>query len=718
MRQPTVVANIPPKEQVVVDLFDMGSSGATQQQQQAPSQSNGWDAFGGSTGQQQQNFANFGGPPQQVPPSQQQQNFANFGAPHAMPPQQQQNFANFPAPVQPQQQNFGSFPSGPPTPPGQPKQQEQPGAGGFANFTGQQQQQLPPQNFGNFPSQPPQPQLQNVASFPPQQEKPFQQGGPPHSAQQQHPPTPPNQQPPTPTPQNQQGGFGKFAPQGGMQQQPLQHQQGGFPPQQQQQQGGFGKSTPQQPPQQHGIGVGNVPPQQQPQSVSGNAQVGVAPQQQQACVAPQQQQAVAQDKFAAFNSFHISQAEKAPATNGVTANSVASEGLGVKHPSTDAMSNLSVSSGVTKKPGPPNPRASKYAAGQKVYYKSASYVGSAEVLKVHFDDALEPFYTIKVQDKEKQTDDMHLAECGPLQAEIQKMLSGLSDDQLDQVKRYVSQLSSGNAAPIAPSLSVPSLSAAPPQQQQQIGGFGRQQQLANGSPQIQVSSPSAPQLNQPHPQQQQTGVLSMPQLKHAPAHQQPQTNMPGTQPPQQQAQPPPDMQQPTANQGFPGPAPPQMGQFFGMMPQSQMTMGGEGISAGGGGSFDGIPSPSTNDSKPGIPQQNGLPVPPLSQTAQQMQQNPMPSPPGQTQQQMQFPPPQQQQMQFPPPQQQQMPQGHVQFPPQQQQMQPQGQQQQQMQLRHGQQQPQTQFQQPPQQVQKQQAPQSPMSPKGNPFDFY
>eukprot|EP00980_Cylindrotheca_fusiformis_P001293 scaffold333_cov133-Cylindrotheca_fusiformis.AAC.19 len=53
---------------------------------------------------------------------------------------------------------------------------------------------------------------------------------------------------------------------------------------------------------------------------------------------------------------------------------------------------------------------SKYAEGQIVWYKYRGTKSKAKILKVHFDDDLEPFYDIQWNDREKQTDDAHLEE--------------------------------------------------------------------------------------------------------------------------------------------------------------------------------------------------------------------------------------------------------------------------------------------------------------------
>ena len=75
-----------------------------------------------------------------------------------------------------------------------------------------------------------------------------------------------------------------------------------------------------------------------------------------------------------------------------------------------------------------------------MYYKSTSFAGPATVIKVHYDDELQPFYTVEVDGKEKQTDDAHLEEKNPLHVEIDNWLPTLSGDQLKQVHQLVSNM--------------------------------------------------------------------------------------------------------------------------------------------------------------------------------------------------------------------------------------------------------------------------------------
>jgi hypothetical protein len=72
----------------------------------------------------------------------------------------------------------------------------------------------------------------------------------------------------------------------------------------------------------------------------------------------------------------------------------------------------------TEAPNPTNERKTKFKKGQNVFYKSANYDGPAKIIKVHFDNALEAFYTIAVDGKEKQTDDGHLSAKSPMSTSV------------------------------------------------------------------------------------------------------------------------------------------------------------------------------------------------------------------------------------------------------------------------------------------------------------
>lgn len=101
----------------------------------------------------------------------------------------------------------------------------------------------------------------------------------------------------------------------------------------------------------------------------------------------------------------------------------------------------------------------RYQSGQKAYYRNTSYMGEAEIIKVHFDDDLQPFYTIIVDGKEKQTDDSHLTPMSNdlLLYEINEALKGLSMEQLQKVQSLIHELTSGSsqkASSLSPSPAV------------------------------------------------------------------------------------------------------------------------------------------------------------------------------------------------------------------------------------------------------------------------
>jgi hypothetical protein len=157
-----------------------------------------------------------------------------------------------------------------------------------------------------------------------------------------------------------------------------------------------------------------------------------------------------------------------------------------------------------------------YKTGQKVYYKSASYAGEAQVVKVHLDDDLVPYYTILVDGKEKQTDDAHLSAAVRKNAgkreEIDKIVSSMSESQLDQVLAFVRQLQGGSAAsPSLPSSrpvphSTPARSSTGPVATAPAGGWngGIPSPIPVAPPTVaSVNPPTQQALQQPQQQQQQ-----------------------------------------------------------------------------------------------------------------------------------------------------------------------------------------------------------------------
>jgi hypothetical protein len=98
-----------------------------------------------------------------------------------------------------------------------------------------------------------------------------------------------------------------------------------------------------------------------------------------------------------------------------------------------------------------------------VFYKSASYSGDAQVVKVHLDDDLMPYYTILVDGKEKQTDDAHLSVSkSPAREEAEKLISTLSESQLERAVAFLRTLHVGSApAATVPSSQTPTTPAKP-----------------------------------------------------------------------------------------------------------------------------------------------------------------------------------------------------------------------------------------------------------------
>jgi chromodomain-helicase-DNA-binding protein 7 len=428
-----------------------------QQQQKQQSQMNGFADFG------QQQFQ----PPQ---PAQQNQGFANFGQP-TVPPQQNQAFAAFPQPGSGQQeqnqatpvqgrQGFATFPQPGPGQQGQNASTQAPGQQGFAAFpqSGPGQQQQPPsQNQFHAPNQVPGTQI----------------GPPVHGqVQSQHPPTQPPGQPQS----FPHGSQGSSAP-------PLQ-QMLQFP-----NQAGGGMPQPQftaQPPAHQG-----PPPSQElhqhapapmPQVVGHFQQAPAQTQQQfpnqasgfpqpQASMQAPTQQAVASGPPAGPPTPGPPAPAAAPSAPPASDASVASGTMGVSSEgqnASDAFSSLSVApkkEEVSQPEAPPNHPVSKFKAGQTVVYKkSDSSLDIANIVKVHFDDALEPFYTIKLTSgKEKQTDDAHLTvpEPSPLHEEISNMLLLFSSDQLEQVKQFVASMQTASASATPDTLRPPSSQGQP-----------------------------------------------------------------------------------------------------------------------------------------------------------------------------------------------------------------------------------------------------------------
>ncbi|GKY92794.1 hypothetical protein MPSEU_000249100 [Mayamaea pseudoterrestris] len=481
--QPTVVQL--PKEPEV-DLF--GSGNYSNALNPALSGNQGWDAFGGSQQQQQQhqqppafqaNFANFDAPPQQNQPQQsysQQQNDAfpaDFGSSQVRQqlqhPTQQQQIQQ--QPIQQQQPtlhqhiqqqpafqaNFASF--------DQQQQTHETQQHGFANYNDQQpqqqqmqphtQQQQQPSNFANSNQEPtPIQQRQTQGNVVNSDQQQTQQ---PHGfANVSHQTTSPTQVQPS-SHHHPPGSFANFTqPPASLTQQLQSHVASSHHPQQ------------------------NQPPQNSVSQDSNQFQ-GYHAQRLQLSESQGNQQQLG--SFAAFQSQpmvpvasgqlqHVGASTNGESTHqpmsstqqqhsASTAMTPAERGSSdLETHAVDHFASLADLTPTKAKPSStaeivtakekvsvthkPVAGASKYKSGQRVYYTSSSFVGMVTIVKVHVDDELEPFYTIAVDGKERQTDNEHLAEKSPTQIEIEAILLELTDKQLEDVLIYTNRLKNGS----------------------------------------------------------------------------------------------------------------------------------------------------------------------------------------------------------------------------------------------------------------------------------
>jgi len=452
--------NAQPQQQ---PTFSANFGQVPQQQQQAQMQQ----------GQQQHSAfqANFGQMPQQQQPSTPQSNFGQMsqgqqqgqmpqGHQHGQTPQGQQQGQMTQGQQQPAfQSNFGQT----------LQQQQQP------SQMQQGQQQLTPQ------------QGQQQASFGQQNRAGGQVAGSAQHGQ----------------PQQVQGGLGQIQQQQGQQQQPMfnanfsqgqpaqQQVTPSTPQQQQQQQNGFanfGQAQMQQMPtsQQNGA-VGPYPSQEQPVSQKQPAlqhpshqpnQVVQTQQPGQQQAAAQQQQQQQQPAPVSTNSMAHTMPEEPskmpppppppPEPTPQSEGEAPSMGMGISAGSSsvgnkvdDAFSSLSLEpsplgqsmqqptvGGQTKQTG------SKFKEGQTALYSNSQHNRiSVTIMKVHYDDDLEPYYTISLPDgKEKQTDDAHLAlsddsPSKPVEAQGQEMqpsshasISSMPKDMSPEIEQIVALL--------------------------------------------------------------------------------------------------------------------------------------------------------------------------------------------------------------------------------------------------------------------------------------
>ncbi|KAL3942571.1 MAG: hypothetical protein SGBAC_003241, partial [Bacillariaceae sp.] len=522
--QPTR-AQIPPKPAAATPdlLGGFGAPAPAPTPAPAPQQqgNQSWDAFGGSNQQpqaQSQNFANFGGSPAKAPPN---DPFAS-GPPATQPPQQQNNggWDAFGGSGQNQQQggfaNFNSPSNATNQPPNDP----------FAAAPAPPQQQPPqqqqPQNFANFGGGPPaQPAQQQFGNFGGQQQPPQQQQMPPQQMQQQQMQQPQIQQPGVLTGQPQMNP--QMGQQPGQNQQPNmnmgqpmgQHQQQALPQTQNQ----FGNMNVQQPNQ-------NGMPQMQtaqPTSMQSAPQAMPNPAIQQP-PAPQGSAPPA-DPMDAFSHLSV----------GGSSNTQSSRQGDTKP---------EVTSGDEKD--------KKYKEKQVVAYKSNGKFSLARIEKVHLDDELTPYYTIKIEfEKEKQTDNAHLQELSPSFDNVLESILQLSEEDMKKVNHFLSTMPRSQPSAPAPasqsqSSSAPSSGPAPSMGQAPTMGQAPSPMMPTGQPQMGQQQPT-PNMNMPAARAPSMSTQAMPSMQQQNPQQPNLGGMPSPQPKQESLG------------GIPSPQPQQMG---------------------------------------------------------------------------------------------------------------------------------------------------------------
>lgn len=255
----------------------------------------------------------------------------------------------------------------------------------------------------------------------------------------------------------------------------------------------------------------------------------------------------------------------------------------------------------------------KYKTGQRVYYKSSSYVGMVNVVKVHLDDELEPFYTISVDGKEKQTDDAHLTLKSPVQVEVESILLELSDQQLKDVLDYTTRLKNGS----------PASATVTQQPSRSISSPASATSVPAGNAAISPAPVGLPTLPQHGGHFQHLGQMPMPQTLfpgQTQLHQQQSQLPPPQQQQQQQSSQPPNFQGQQQHQPSHVQQPPTISNGF--MPASGTIQGGA--------SMGGIPSPGAGIPSPSV-------VPPINQASNAFHgaATSLPGPPLAAQQQLQ-----------------------------------------------------------------------------------
>ncbi len=182
-----------------------------------------------------------------------------------------------------------------------------------------------------------------------------------------------------------------------------------------------------------------------------------------------------------------------------------------------------------------------YKEGQQVVYTNSEGSVMAVIKKVHFDDELEPFYTINLNGREKQTDDAHLSlpnetipnkpcdESSAKLKETEAMLKNLSESQLLEVQKFIASLQA--SAQPAPTGSLGMTKQEPSvngmnYSKQQVGGMSNQQTggvpIQNQNVVAQGNSMHPPQMASfQQPNQMQGMTLNMNGMQNQTNSQQP-----------------------------------------------------------------------------------------------------------------------------------------------------------------------------------------------------
>jgi Putative GTPase activating protein for Arf len=458
------------------DPFASASAPAPPQQQPAASnnQNNNFANFGQASQQQQMPNDPFAQTPvatAPAPPQQQQQQQQNFGNFQAQFPAQQQNLQQSQFPTSQPNVNNNAFGGDPFA--------TAPAAGGGSG--GLQQQQQQPQGFANF-QEIPQQQIQQPSQQP-QMVTQNQQGFANFGGTQQNNQRSMQQSQMMPQQQLQPGGMQQgFANFDGatQNQQSMQQSQMMPPPQQQQMQQpqqpsmqqGFGNFTNAQAPQQQQQQQQQMAPQQTNQDFGGNMNINNNTDANKASssddpfadVPLATSAALPVSVMSTMDKGHQQQQQQQQPAAMPTAPpagdaSVASGGPSSNDPM-NAFGHLSVSGpyvssggfgGMEQSSGfvaaaapvsaPVVPHAPKFKAKDVVCYKTNGSRMKAQIVKVHLDDELDPFYTIALPfGKEKQTDDGHLELIDPLFEKLESKLLAMSSADLKQIEDFIATM--------------------------------------------------------------------------------------------------------------------------------------------------------------------------------------------------------------------------------------------------------------------------------------